>query len=275
MKKMRYNFNNWKSGKIHDDFYSNNMPSQIYKNVRDIGHLPWHMYPEGLLSYKTLVSITDAQKEVFYKLSKHNAKGYLSSFKIRHSKAMYPNKFLLQKLNSLEKRIEEYPSKIIESYYAGEWSRTGIDYTKYQIINSDYLHQGEVISIFDLSPNKQIRDKDNHLIELYKPKEFKNTPNYLFDLTIDFLLIEGLKKIKESMYLNETDKSEITRQEILNRAHKLKENGMKVEDMFEEISHWLKAEIGFTDKEIKTKFNFSLKNPESFNRTVNNNPNYS
>ena len=70
-------------------------------------------------------------------------------------------------------------------------------------------------------------------------------------------------------------KDKITREEILDKAHELKKNGMKDEPLFDHFKKWLFNDLGFTNPELKQRFNFELHEHEeahkTFSRFVNKN----
>ena len=84
----------------------------------------------------------------------------------------------------------------------------------------------------------------------------------------DFLTQLGEKSKAEQL------KQTIERKDIIRKAHSLKRDGMKVNDMFDFISNWLFNELHFSPEEIKIRFNFELTSPDSFNRFVNKYPTY-
>ena len=94
--------------------------------------------------------------------------------------------------------------------------------------------------------------------------------------------INPLESILEDAFLNdrirpnkEYLKENISKGEIIQKAHDLKENGMKVENMFQEMKKWLITELGFSNNELQYKFGFRFHEHEeahhTFNKFVNKN----
>jgi hypothetical protein len=119
----------------------------------------------------------------------------------------------------------------------------------------------------------------------------KNVQNEIYDLTVTYRYLERLRELskkskqelEKQFKTNTFDNSQenkatvrkgLTRDEIFLKAANLKKNGMLVKQMFQEIKHWLLEDLDFTEEEIKERFNFSLKDPYSFNRLVTKNAPY-
>lgn len=94
--------------------------------------------------------------------------------------------------------------------------------------------------------------------------------------------INPLESILEDAFLNNRIrankdylKENLTRVEIIQKAHDLKDNGMSVEKMFIEIKKWLQTDLGLNNEELQYRFGFQLHTNEiahdSFNRFVNEN----
>ena len=94
--------------------------------------------------------------------------------------------------------------------------------------------------------------------------------------------INPLESILEDAFLSDRIKPNIeylkenlSKGEIIQKAHNLKENGMKVENMFHEMKRWLITELDFSNDELQYRFGFRFHEHEeahdTFNKFVNKN----
>ncbi len=149
-----------------------------------------------------------------------------------------------------------------------------------------------------------LRGAKTDLIErhsmLEKLKENKYISEHLIDATIHGVLtlsqkkdpiidmavqlahkINPLENILEDAFLNDKVRpskdylrDNLTKDEIVQKALDLKNDGMKDEPLFNHIKKWLFNDLGFTNSELKMRFNFELHKHEeahkTFSRFVNN-----
>jgi len=126
---------------------------------------------------------------------------------------------------------------------------------------SDQLIDATIHGILTLSQKK------DPLINMAIQLSHKINP--LESVLEDAILSDRIKPNKE--YLKEN----LSKGEIIQKAHDLKENGMKVEDMFNEMKNWLITELEFSNDELQYRFGFRFHEHgeahDTFNKFVNKN----
>ena len=103
--------------------------------------------------------------------------------------------------------------------------------------------------LFSDNPRKLTEDKSKPRIAFWDLQYYKHK-----------LALEAVENVDND--------ERITRQIIIDKAYNLKDQGYKVEQMFNLVCEWLEKK-NYTPERVKKQFNFSLKDPDSFNRWLN------
>lgn len=255
MSKQKYTFEDWKAGKIRDDYVNNEIKDFNDQKLYGIGYLPQQLNEQGFITDEEYSKIENAQKETFDLGVKHSVETFFNDFKKELENAFKPAELIKNKIERLKYELEDASNYTLHQVYAGEWSKTGAGYISFLIAKNPeekglvYLHN-----------------------MIKTPAHNTRTVNHVFVHTIKVRLIDKLESLLEAEYLNSNNKKEeLTREQIFNKASRYKRDGMKVREMFKKIRTWLIDDMGFTENEIKKRYDFSLKNPDNFNRVVNKN----
>lgn len=259
MSQEKYTFDDWKAGNIRKSYENNEIEGFDDQHLVGIGYLPEQLNEQGFITDKEYSKIEKAQKETFTKAVEYAYKTFLNEFKERLENAYKPAELIKNRIERLQSEIDDASNYTRDQIYAGEWSKVGIGHKSYAIANNPeelgiaYLHN-----------------------TIQTPAHNTRTVNHVFVKTVSLRQKEDLESLLESEYSERPDdiKKKLNRDDIFKKASSLKENGMNVNPMFEEIKKWLIDDLGFTEEEIKKRYNISLNNPQSFNRVVNKNTSY-
>ncbi|MEX1013888.1 MAG: hypothetical protein WDZ80_01890 [Candidatus Paceibacterota bacterium] len=268
--KKHFTFEDWKTGRIYRALKDQSLKDFDYSIVEDVGWFPTHLYENGYMEADVLQKISEAQKDCFFKAVANNVAHKVSGVKRQLESAFKPKELLEKHIQSITEGIETFPDKSLTKVYAEDWSRLMIDYTIHMRLNDERLEFGSYEIAFSnqyVVPDRLERDQSRSF-----KTDVPSNDNHLLNLTTAVKLLDELKDLYKSKFPDKSEKETITRVKILQRAYLLKENGMSVDDMFNDISEWLIDKLGFDHQEIKRNFNFSLNSPDTFNRFVNDNP---
>ena len=124
------------------------------------------------------------------------------------------------------------------------------------------------------------QDLDRYLLELNDWDGARTYFNRLAQrLNPDFDAIDEINEFSDLLdkhinSINSIQREKLTKDEIVQKALDLKNDGMKDEPLFNHFKEWLFDDLGFTNPELKKRFNFELHEHEeahkTFSRFVNN-----
>lgn len=253
MSKRKFTFEDWKAGVIREAYENNGIEGFNDKMLYGIGYLPEQLNEQGFITDKEYSKIEKAQLETFDKAVDYAYKTFLNKFVDRLENAYKPVELIKNEIKRLQSEIDNSSYYTKDQVYSGKRSKVGIGHKAYKIANNPeelgiaYLHN-----------------------TIQTPAHNTRTANHVFVRTISLRQIEALEKLLETKYSNNSDEKEkLNREDVFEKVSGYKKNGMKVDLIFKKIEKWLLDDLGFTQKELKDRFNFSLKNADSFNRFVN------
>lgn len=131
-------------------------------------------------------------------------------------------------------------------------------------------------------PNKFVSEylftcQKNGILYLNQTKQ--TSINTALEMMLKIVPMEGIlsKAFMGKIIISDIEfrKGSLTKSDIIQKAHDLKNNGMNVENMFLEMKNWLLTDVGFTNDELQYTFGFQFHEHEeahhTFNKFVNKN----
>lgn len=248
----KYTVEDWKNGRIDKEFREGSINGFNHEIPHDIGWVPKELYKQGLMEESEYLKIDKLQENVFRSAAKFSVEAQFKRFNNEYERAPEPEKFLNHKKGKVQSFIDDL-DKFKGMLYSGKWDRSGIGQKEYQTIKSLLESKNKYKNSIDLTDSAYSPSWYGYTS--YEPPALLNQTmpyNPLYDLTVanGFLKeLNQLQKSEKKHIFNEdqpSERNELSREKIFQKAQQLKRDGMKVVDMFNEIKKWLLDDLGFS-----------------------------